>query len=139
MMRLFSKCFFAACFCVTISGCVERVIQITSQPPGAIVWLNGEEVGATPVTSEFTWYGRYGVTVRKEGYQTIRAARNVKAPVYQWPILDFFSECFLPFTVKDKHHFHFELDRRDEVDITQLSDRARHLRDKTLSQSEKIR
>ena len=57
---------------ISLNGCVERFITVTSKPAGAIVWLNDEEVGVTPVTVPFTWYGEYGVVLRKEGYQTLK-------------------------------------------------------------------
>ena len=49
-------------------GCgVERTLQIESNPPGALVHLNGEEVGRTPMRKAFVWYGTYDVQLRKDG------------------------------------------------------------------------
>ena len=31
-----------------LTGCVERLITVKTNPPGAVVWLNGEETGITP-------------------------------------------------------------------------------------------
>ncbi len=47
-------------------GCVERTIHITSDPSGALVHLNDEEVGRTPVTVPFTFYGVYSVRLTQE-------------------------------------------------------------------------
>jgi len=41
-----------------MGGCVRRVIDITSDPPGARVWVNDREAGRTPCSVEFTHYGR---------------------------------------------------------------------------------
>ena len=55
----------ALLFC---GGCgVERTLQIESDPPGALVTLNGNEVGRTPTRKEFVWYGTYDVQLRRRG------------------------------------------------------------------------
>ena len=71
-------------------GCVRRTVTIHSEPAGALVWLNDEEVGRTPVTTDFLWYGDYDVVVRKDGYQTLVTHAVIPQPWYQWPVLDFF-------------------------------------------------
>ena len=48
------------------SGCVRRTIKITTEPPGARVFLNDQEVGRSEVSTDFLWYGDYDVVVRKE-------------------------------------------------------------------------
>ena len=57
-------------FVAAVTGCnrVERNLQVTSNPPGALVYLNGQEAGRTPMNKSFVWYGTYDVQVRKEGY-----------------------------------------------------------------------
>jgi hypothetical protein len=49
-----------------LTGCVERKLTIGSDPAGAILLLNDVEVGRTPVTVPFTWYGDYDVRLRFE-------------------------------------------------------------------------
>ncbi len=56
------------------AGCVERTITITSDPPYALVWLNDEEIGRTPVTVPFTFYGKYDVRLIHEGQWKSRQA-----------------------------------------------------------------
>ncbi len=53
-----------------LSGCVERKLTINTAPPGAMVVLNDEEIGTSPVTVSFEWYGDYNVRVSKEGFET---------------------------------------------------------------------
>jgi len=118
-------------FC--LPGCVERLITVQSDPPGAIVWLNGEEVGATPVTTSFTWYGAYDVVIRKDGYETLKTMQETPIPFYQWPGIDFVSECLLPFTFTDHHEWDFELKSQEPVSSQELIDRATSLRDETLA------
>jgi hypothetical protein len=115
------------------SGCVERLITVTSKPPGAVVWLNGEEVGATPVTTAFTWYGDYEVILRKPGYQTVKTSRKAVEPWYQWPGVDLFTECVLPANFKDHIEWDFPLEPQTPTDTTALIDRAQQLRTETLT------
>ncbi len=56
-----------ALFAVALTGCVERLITVRSQPPGALVHLNDEEIGRTPVTVPFKFYGVYDVRLEHEG------------------------------------------------------------------------
>ncbi|HQI29243.1 MAG TPA: PEGA domain-containing protein, partial [Sedimentisphaerales bacterium] len=44
---------------VLLTGCVERRLTIYTEPPGAIVTLNDQEIGVSPVTVPFNWYGDY--------------------------------------------------------------------------------
>ncbi len=116
------------------SGCVERLITVTSEPEGALVWLNREEVGATPVTVSFTWYGTYGVTLRQEGYETIQTSRKADPPIYQWLGIDLLAEC-LPFTFTDVHHWSFELEQESAVEMERLIERARSLQEQAVNDS----
>ena len=118
---------------LSLNGCVERLITVTTEPPGAILWLNGEEVGATPVTTPFTWYGHYDVVIRKDGYETLKTVKNTPAPFYQWPGIDLVAECLLPFTITDHHQWEFELTTHASLESQELIDRAKSLREETLA------
>jgi hypothetical protein len=112
-----------------VCGCVERRMHITSEPAGALVYLNDEEVGRTPLTRDFTWYGDYDVQVRKEGYETLDTNRWVVAPWWQWPPFDFFAE-LMPFRPTDQRTLHFELQPTSPGDVSseQLLERANAMR-----------
>jgi hypothetical protein len=105
--RIGLVCCSAAIFAGT-GGCVERILTVQSNPPGALVYLNGQEMGRTPVQRDFTWYGTYDVTVRHEGYETIKKNEPVIAPLYEWVPLDLFSE-LLPIPIKDRHVLTYDL------------------------------
>jgi hypothetical protein len=81
-------------------GCVQRTLQVDSNPAGALVYLNGEEAGRTPMRKQFLWYGTYDVQLRKEGYETLSAKEKVWAPWWQWPPFDLFAEAF---PLEDNH------------------------------------
>jgi hypothetical protein len=82
------------------AGCVERRLTIHTEPADAVVWLNDEEIGATPVTVGFNWYGDYKVRVEKEGYQILNTHRELPRPAEDYFPLDFFAEVLWPGTIK---------------------------------------
>ena len=90
-------------------GCgVQRTLVLESEPPGALVYLNGEEVARTPAEVPLNWYGRYDVAVRKEGFETLQTERLVLAPWWQWPPIDLAAE-LLPIPLHDRRRLSFEL------------------------------
>jgi hypothetical protein len=82
-------------------GCIERTVSINTEPEGATVLLNDEEVGKSPVRVPFTWYGDYDIIIRKPGYQAVRTNHRINTPWYELPGIDIFTECLMPFTVHD--------------------------------------
>ena len=99
-----------------LAGCVERTLTIQSDPPGALVYLNDQEVGRTPLTREFTWYGWYDVAVRAPGYKTLKTSSPVIAPPWLWVPFDLLVE-LLPFPVQDRHRLHYKLVAESEADV----------------------
>src|SRR2546426_127411 len=75
-----------------LPGCIERTISIESAPPGALVYLNDQEIGRTPITVPFTFYGTYDVRIEKEGYQSITTLQKAQAPWWEAPGPDLFAE-----------------------------------------------
>lgn len=73
-------------------GCVERRLLITSEPSGALVYLNDQEVGRTPLEVPFTWYGTYDVRLEREGYRTLQTQQTAEQPWWEKPGPDLFAE-----------------------------------------------
>lgn len=90
------------------SGCIERILTVQSNPSGALVELNAQEMGRTPVTRDFTWYGVYDITLRLDDYRTLKTTAKVYAPIYEWIPLDLLTD-LLPFTVRDHHILSYTL------------------------------
>ncbi|MEX1230093.1 MAG: PEGA domain-containing protein [Planctomycetaceae bacterium] len=114
----------AVALCGLGSGCVHRRLTIHSEPEGALVMLDGEEVGFTPVSVDFTYYATREVKLIKDGYETMTVLEKVPAPWYQRFPADFFSEHFLPFRVKNRHEFRYKLEPKAVVPTQELLDRA---------------
>ena len=131
-MKSLSFILIVALSVLTLNGCVERFITVTSKPTGAIVWLNDEEVGVTPVTVPFTWYGDYDVVLRKEGYQTLKTWQRAAPPFYEWPGIDFVTECLIPVPFIDKHQWDFQLEPKVAADPQGLIERAKALKAEAL-------
>lgn len=89
-------------------GCVRRTIEVTSSPPGAMVWLNDEQLGRTPVQTDFKFYGTYDVRVELPGYEPIHEGRDAKAPFYEYPGPDFIAAA-LPTRIQNTVEWHFDL------------------------------
>jgi hypothetical protein len=101
-------------------GCVTRRYLITTDPPGALVFRDGQPLGPTPLEQPFLYYGTYRFQLVKDGYQTLDVTPELCAPFYEWPGLDFISETLIPYHFRDVQPFHYVLqplvpDRPDEV------------------------
>jgi PEGA domain-containing protein len=127
MTRIPHKSIAAAIIFVCVSGCVRRQLTVTTDPPGALVHLNGQEFGRTPVTRDFTWYGTYDVQLRKEGYQTQKTTGKVIAPWWQWVPFDLFAELF-PLTDKRELHYTLAPTTQEAIEPQVMLDRAEALR-----------
>ena len=121
-------------FCET--GCVRRRMSIRAFPDGnglmpitgAMVYVNKKPVGRTPVTCNFSHYGTMEFTITKEGYEPLTEYRKVRAPWYQWPGIDFFSEVVWPQEITDTKHLDFQLKPERLITQDELIDRAEVMR-----------
>ena len=117
--------------CIALAGgCVKRTLQITSDPVGALVWVNDREIGRTPLELEFVYYGTYDVRLVKEGYESLLTTGDAKAPVWDFVGPDFVAE-LLPVELESRIEWHYTLDPRPgtpEAERAGLVDRASGLR-----------
>lgn len=98
--------------CVVPAGCGggwQRELIIKTEPAEALVVLNDEEIGLSPVTVSFNWYGDYSVRVSKEGYQSLNTHRELKAPWYDGFPFDFIASFLWPKRTADSYEWTFEL------------------------------
>jgi hypothetical protein len=125
----------AITFCFEM-GCVRRRMHIrafpegNSQTPisGAMVYVNKQPVGRTPVTCHFIHYGTMEFTVIKEGFEPLTEFRKVRAPWYQWPGIDFFSEVVWPQEITDTKQIDFQLRPERLMTQDELVERAESMR-----------
>ena len=107
-------------------GCVERTIEITSEPAGAIVWLNDREIGRTPVEVEFLYYGVYDVRLMLDGYEPLVTSGTASPPWWDSVPIDLAAE-MSPNTDRAHFHWHYVLEPPRE-DRGELIERAAGLR-----------
>ena len=112
---------------VGLAGCVQRTISITSEPDGALVHLNDEEVGRTPLKVPYSFYGTYDVRLEKEGFKPLWTKQKTEAPWWEAPGPDLFAE-MIP-NNKIEQQWHFDLELASDVTEEGLIERAGTLRE----------
>lgn len=111
-------------------GCVERRLLITSEPAGALVYLNDQEVGRTPLEVPFTWYGRYDVRLEREGYRTLETERVAEQPWWEKPGPDLLAEALPGKRVEIAWHIEMiKAQPVGETDPERVLDFARQMRE----------
>lgn len=112
----------------TSTGCVQRRFTIRSNPPGALVYVDDYEIGTTPCSTDFTYYGTRKIRLVKYGYETLTVLQPVPAPWYQFPGLDFVSENIVPGEIRDERVLDYQMQPQIIVPTGQLMGRAEELR-----------
>ena len=121
---------------VCLGGCVERKLTVVSDPPGAMVYLNDQEIGRAPVTTPFLWYGDYDVRLRYDKpagpgvpqpvHYYLHTHRRAEAPWFQIIGPDLFAE-LSPFEFKDDKVWAFILEPVKPESDAELIKQAKEL------------
>lgn len=117
-----------AVLAVSQAGCVERRYTIRSDPPGALVVVNNEEIGRAPVSKSFVFYGARDITLMMDGYQTKKLVQPIDAPWYDNLLTEAVTENFLPVTIRDEREYTYKLDPVTQTPRDELLGRADSLR-----------
>ncbi len=102
--------------------------MVRSYPEGALVTIDKQPIGHTPVAVPVTYYGTREIQVEMDGFQAKKVKHRFAAPWYQIPPLDFISDNFWPREIRDDRIVDFELKPATNVDENFLLDRAGQLR-----------
>jgi len=84
------------------AGCVQRRMTIRSNPPGALVYVDDYQLGTTPVSHDFVYYGTRKIRLVKDGYETLTVRQPFPIPWYEYFPLDFVSENLIPWEIRDE-------------------------------------
>ena len=114
---------------VVFPGCVRRRLTVRSNPPGATVYVDDQEIGRTPVSTGFTFYGTRKLQLVRDGYEIANQREKITVPWYQLPPLDFVTENLWPGEIRDERVVDVELIPQQPVDTNQLVERGQNLRD----------
>ena len=104
---------------------------IRSNPPGAMVYVDNQQIGATPCSTDFIYYGTREVRLVKPGFETLTVNQPIPAPWYEIPPLDFVSENLVPREIQDYRTLSYNMVPQVIVPTEQLLDRAQQLRQST--------
>lgn len=97
---------------LVLPACVRRSILVTSEPPGATVFLNDQQIGTTPCETDFRFFGTYDVRLTLDGYQSIVTSEEAKAPLHEQPGLDLVAA---PFPFNTRIAWHYVLEKNPET------------------------
>ena len=92
-----------------LAGCVERRYTIRTNPPGALAIVNNEEIGPTPVSRSFVYYGDREITLMLDGHQTQTIVQPINAPWWDNYLTEFFTENLIPYTFRDEREFTYQM------------------------------
>ncbi len=107
---------------------VQRRLVIHTNPPGALVKIDDNEIGITPVSTSFVYYGTRKIQLIKPGFETMTFLQPIRVPWYELPGLDFFSEHVLPGERRDVRVLTYSMQPKIIVSTEQLLGRAEALR-----------
>ena len=105
-------------------------MYISTNPPGAMVYVNDKPIGPSPVDYRFIYYGTYRIKVEADGYQTRIFKQEVTAPIYEYPPIDLLVENVNPFIISDRQEFHFDLVQLPRTNVDELRTRGEELRER---------
>lgn len=120
---------------LALPGCVQRVLLLRTDPPGARVSVNGVPMGVAPLEMPFLHYGTVRVDAEpldadEDGSPDTRRVVtrvDLSPPWYQWPVIDFFADNLWPWNVTDRHEVVIVLPPAPDPDETEGQEELRRL------------
>ncbi len=109
-------------------GCVERRYTIRTDPPGVQVIVNGENLGPSPASHNYYYYGDREVTLVMGGYETKTIIQPMDAPWWDNYLTEFFSENLVPYVIRDDREFTYKMEPARTPTQEEVQGRAEALR-----------
>jgi len=94
---------------LAVAGCAVRTLRVETEPPGAKIWVDGVEVGASPVEVPFTHYGTREIEARADGFAPATTLAEFDPPLWSRFPFDLFLEALLPVRRVDARHVRLAL------------------------------
>jgi len=114
----------AAC----LPACVERKMVIRSDPPGALITLDGVETDlVTPAEIPFDFGGTRAVMLTAPGRKVLETTAKLEDPWFTYFPLDVGAEFLWPGTIEDVQAFDFTLEGYEPVDRSLLPELKKRL------------
>ncbi len=111
---------------------VRRRLNVNSNPQGALVYVDNQQIGTTPCSVDFTYYGTREIRLIKPGFETLTVNQPIPAPWYQYTPIDFISENLVTTKIRDNRTVNYNLAPQLVVPTQDLVERANQLRQDTL-------
>lgn len=125
----------ALAMCSLQTGCVRRRLTVHSNPPGALVYVDNQQIGTTPCSVDFIYYGTREIRLVKPGFDTLTINQPIPTPWYQFPPLDFVSENLVPAKIRDNRTVTYNLSPQMMIPTEELIQRGEQLRQATMQQA----
>ena len=110
----------------------QRILTVESYPPGALVRLDEEVIGRTPLNFPFEHYGKRRITLYLPGYRTWSRRLDLIPPWHARFPIDLVTELLVPVGLRDQHEVWVVLEDDEVVgghpDLGPLLERAREMR-----------
>ncbi|HEX4412441.1 MAG TPA: PEGA domain-containing protein [Lacipirellulaceae bacterium] len=103
-----------------------------TNPPGALVYVDNQQIGTTPCSVDFTYYGTREIRLVKPGYETLTVNQPIPTPWYEYIPLDFVSENLVPNKIRDNRTVTYNLAPQVIMPPQQLVERGNQLRQEAL-------
>jgi hypothetical protein len=92
------------------AGCVERKMVIRSDPPGALISLDGKDTELrTPAEIPFDFGGTRAVTLSAPGHRILETTAELDDPWFTYFPLDIGADLLWPGTIEDVQAFDYVL------------------------------
>jgi hypothetical protein len=94
-----------------LAGCVERKMVIRSDPPGALITLDGNDTELrTPAEIPFDFGGTRAVVLAAPGHRVVESTAKLSDPWFTYFPLDIGAEFLWPGTIEDVQTFDYKLE-----------------------------
>ena len=123
-----NKLFIILLTLVAACGCVQRRLQIRSQPEGAFVSIDRQGVGLTPISVPYTYYGTREIQLEKDGFKTVRVRQDIRPPWFERFPVSLFSNHLAGREIRDDRLLDFTMQPKQQVSEGILLERANDLR-----------
>lgn len=119
--------------CVQL-GCnsVKRRLIVRTQPEGALVSIDRQPIGYSPVSVPFTYYGTRHIQLEMDGFETIEVKERIAPPFYDSFPMSFLTENFSARERRDNRVLDFQLVPKQQTNENQLIERANRTRENIL-------
>jgi hypothetical protein len=115
---------------VAAAGCVDRRFVVETNVPGALVSVDGKQIGPSPADGWYTYSGCYEFQAVAPGYRPLTEKVRFKPRWYDYPPLDLFAEVLWPGRIEDVRRVRLELEPARPVRTDELLGEAEFLRDR---------